>query len=234
MIVISSVEVSNMENALRGMRNPMDSWEKNDSFEELVGVNQIFDEEDCDPCAMKYFRQGRVVNAYKKITIGEKDMRLAQSLIKAGSEHSKFMRQIFVSMDIDCPLYWWKEMDQYRVGATTNSCSTMHKIHSKEIQSSLFSFDNVYELDNYQYEVTNRFLGVLEGLRKEVVGGNREAWRLLIQLLPSGWNQKRTWTGNYSILRNICQQRASHKLSEWHEFIEVVSKLPYAKELILL
>lgn len=106
MIVISSVEVSNMENALRGMRNPMDSWEKNDSFEELVGVNQIFDEEDCDPCAMKYFRQGGVVNAYKKITIGEKDMRLAQSLIKAGSEHSKFMRQIFVSMDIEAPLYW--------------------------------------------------------------------------------------------------------------------------------
>lgn len=209
MIKIDNIEVFNFEGALRGMRNPMNSWEKSDSE----------------------YKYENIRDSTGKYIIGPNDLALAQKLINGGSVHSKFMRQIFVSMDIDAPLYWWKEMDQYRVGCTTNSCSTMHKIHSNNIDENLFSLDNSYSLNEYENEVIDRYFHLLEDLRVKA-NNDEEAWRLLIQLLPESWNQKRTWTADYETLRNIYQWRRNHRLEEWHDFCHIIEELPYGKELI--
>ncbi len=216
MIKIDNIEVFNFEGSLRGMRNPMNSWEKSDSFWKIDDIQER-------------------VELYKDncgYVIGEKDLELAQRLISGGPVHSKFMRQIFVSMDIDAPLYWWKEMDTYKVGTTANSCSTMHKIHSNNIDKNLFSLDNSYSLNEYENEVIDRYLHLLEDLRVKSNNNDKEAWRLLIQLLPESWNQKRTWTADYETLRNIYQWRRNHKLNEWHDFCQMIEELPYGKELI--
>lgn len=227
MIEINNIEVFNFEGALRGMRNPMDSWEKSDTV----------------------FFMGKGFN------IGEKDLALAQKLINGGPVHSKFMRQIFVSMDIDAPFYWWKEMDTYKVGTTANSCSTMHRITSKPITRENFSFDE--ELDDLsvtkidQSEVTeigrernfvahrhieeifDTIITYCEELRKEYLKTkDKRYWSTLIKILPEGWNQKRTWTADYETLRNIYQWRRGHKLDEWHDFCHMIEELPYGKELI--
>lgn len=215
MIKINNIEVFNFEGAFRGMRNPMNSWEKSDSFWKIDDIQER-------------------VELYKDncgYVIGEKDLELAQRLIKGGPVHSKFMRQIFVSMDIDAPLYWWKEMDTYKVGTTANSCSTMHKIHSNNIGENLFSLDNSYPLSEYENEVIDRYLHLLEDLRVKS-SNDKEAWRLLIQLLPESWNQKRTWTADYETLCNIYKWRRNHKLDEWHDFCNMIEELPYGKELI--
>lgn len=214
MIKIENCETFNFEGALRGMRNPLDSWSKSDSYKDK---NNNF-------------------------IIGQKDMQLAQRLIKSGSEHAKFLRQIFVTMDITAPLYWWKEMDQYKIGTTTNSCSTMHKITSYPITPNLFSFDD--ELNELQvFDTIEAFTikdnidficATCEKLRQKYLETkDKRYWRALIQILPESWNQKRTWTGNYQILGNIYKQRDKHKLSEWNEFLNFLEKLPYFKELIL-
>ena len=218
MIKFENTEVMNFEGAFRGMRNPLNSWDKADS---LCGCDRI----DCRYCG-NY--PDKCENTQECFAIGHNDLNLAQRLIKAGSDHRKFLRQIFVSVDITAPLYWWKEMDQYRVSVVSNSCSTMHKIHSKPIELSDFSIDE--ELLSYFVDT----LVECENLRKLYIETkDKKYWRALIQLLPSGYNQKRTVTLNYETLRNIYGSRRNHKLDEWSKgFMEWIDSLPYAEELI--
>ena len=198
MIELTNIEVSNLASAIRGMRNPLESWDKSDS--EYVD---------------------------NKYVIGENDMNLAKKLVSSGSDHSKFMRQIFISMDITGPIYWWKEMDTYKVATVANSTSTMHKLMTTPITIDKFSIDNP----------TDEIMGILdyiESLRlKYVETKDKDIWRQIIQLLPSGWNQTRTWTANYQTLRNIYFARRNHKLNEWREFCAFIEKLPYSEFITL-
>lgn len=212
MIKFENTEVMNFEGALRGMRNPLNSWAKSDSFYNYVP---------CENCNGK----SSCITDYH---IGENDLGLAQRLIKSGSDHRKFLRQIFVSVDITAPLYWWKEFDTYKVGTVANSCSTMHKIPSKKITADDFSIDEGmlgYFVDTIVY---------CERLRlKYLETKDKKYWRCLIQLLPSSYNQRRTVTLNYETLRNIYGSRRNHKLDEWSiGFMEWIDSLPYAEELI--
>ena len=217
MIKVENVFVSDFEGAFRGMRNPLASWKKTDSNFDL-----------------------------NNIQLGPNDLKLAQKLIKAGPDHGKFLRQIFVSMDITAPLYWWKEMDTYKVGTVANSTSTMHTLTKEEITLDMFSFDNLDLMVskdrsiNGEWELT--FEDCIEDIliscnnlrNKFLETKDKRYWRALIQLLPNAWNQTRTWTANYQVLRNIYNSRKNHKLSEWHTFCEEIEKLPYAKELIII
>lgn len=203
MIKLERTAVMNMDNAMRGARNPMNSWSRMDSG---------FDEE------------GNFV-------FGPNDLDLAKRLRKAGSDHRKFIRQIFVSVDITAPLYWWKEYDTYKVATVANSTSTMHKIASKPFELDDFSHDHLTE-DGLAFMKT--IVARLEEIRlryKETK--SKEDWYDLIQLLPSSYNQMRTCTFNYETLVNIYFARRSHKLEEWHTFCDWVKELPYAKELII-
>lgn len=165
--------------------------------------------------------------------LGPKDMALAQRLILAGTEHYKFMRQIFVCVDITAPIYWWKEFDTYKVGTTANSTSTMHTLTSKPITEELFEFDNDWDLD---YNMTKQStIAGCERLRKKYLQTkNKRYWRALVQLLPDSWLQTRTVTMSYANLRNMYFQRRNHKLIEWKSFCDWIQSLPYAKELITL
>ena len=218
MIKFENTEVMNFEGAFRGMRNPLNSWDKADSE---------FKCDDYDNCySCQYSDVG--CDPRGKVHLGENDLNLAQRLIKAGADHRKFLRQIFVGVDITAPLYWWKEFDTYKVAMVANSCSTMHKIHSKPIELSDFSIDE--ELLSYFGDT----LVECENLRKLYIETkDKKYWRALIQLLPSGYNQKRTVTLNYETLRNIYGSRRNHKLDEWSKgFMEWIDSLPYAEELI--
>ena len=221
MIKFEHTDVMNFEGALRGLRNPLNSWDKSDTVFTLEGNSEI-----------------RRFKIFTKI--GKNDLDLAQKLIKAGSDHRKFMRQIFVSVDITAPLYWWKEFDTYKVGTVANSCSTMHKIHSKPIELSDFSFDNM-TIDfttgddslgfDFLYQRTVENCEILR--RRYVETKDKKYWRALIQLLPESYNQKRTIPLNYENLRNIYGSRRNHKLDEWGVgFMEWIDSLPYAEELI--
>lgn len=212
-----NTEVFNWEGAVRGMRNPMNSWDKSDSY---YGNNEI---------------------GLESYVIGENDLELMQKLIKAGSEHRKFMRQIFVSVDITAPLYWWKEADTYKVGTVSNSCSTMHKLASTTITMDCFEMDdfadsneesNHYNL--YTKNMWSNLINHLEALRKEFnETKDKRYWKELIRLLPESWLQTRTVTMNYENLLNMHRHRKNHRLSEWHKFCDWVESLPYAKELII-
>jgi hypothetical protein len=194
----------NMENAIRGARNPMNSWGKMDSY---------YDED-------------------HSFVLGENDLSLAHRLAVAGSDHRKFLRQIFVSMDITAPLYWWKEFDTYKVGTVANSCSTMHKIHVKEFTREDFSFDRMTDAALMQLD---SLIAFLEGERvKFNETKEKEHWHNIIQLLPTSYNQMRTVTFNYEVLINIYYARRHHKLAEWHTLCEAIENLPYANELILI
>ena len=215
MIKIENIEVFNFEGAFRGLRNPMNSWNKSDSY--------------IDALTNKYI-------------VGENDLKLAQRMIGAGTDESKFMRQIFVSMDITAPLYWWKEADTYKIATVSNSCSTMHKITSSEITEENYSFDpepdkTLTDLPTDDYvrilDIKNRAVADVEWLRKKYnETKDKRYWRLLIQINPDGWLQKRTWTGNYQNLRNMYFARKNHKLIEWRQFCQIIEQLPYSKELI--
>ena len=215
MIKIENIEVFNFEGAFRGLRNPMNSWNKSDSY--------------IDALTNKYI-------------VGENDLKLAQRMIGAGTDESKFMRQIFVSMDITAPLYWWKEADTYKIATVSNSCSTMHKITSSEITEENYSFDPepdkpLTDLPANDYvrilDIKNRAVADVEWLRKKYnETKDKRYWRLLIQINPDGWLQKRTWTGNYQNLRNMYFARKNHKLIEWIQFCQIIEQLPYSKELI--
>ena len=229
MIKFENTEVMNFEGALRGMRNPLNSWDKSDSGWEAYNMDSpqnTFIAIDFDNLAVK--------------VIGKNDLALAQRLIKAGSDHRKFLRQIFVSVDITAPLYWWKEFDTYKVATVANSCSTMHKIHSKPIEISDFSFDDMcidFETGDDPLEFKFFYSRVVEDCeilrRRYVETNNKKYWKALIQLLPESYNQRRTVTLNYETLRNIYGARRNHKLDEWSVgFMCFIDSLPYAEELI--
>lgn len=249
-----NTEVWGFEHALRGMRNPLESWEKSDSRNKCVCSDdgQLYDE----PCGYDACCHG--CNFEHKFVIGENDLKLAQSLIKAGSEHRKFLRQIFVSVDITAPLYWWKEFDTYKVGTVSNSTSTMHKLASTPITIDCFEMDDFENMsprmfkckDEYgdTYEENNlcNFISLdlfwcylIDVLNDYRVHYNetkdKRYWKELIRLLPESWLQKRTITMNYENILNMYRQRKHHKLTEWSKsFIEWVKTLPYAEELICI
>ena len=219
-------EVFNFKGALRGMRNPKESWDKSDTF---VNGNCGTD---C-PCNNCSHVDG--------VEIGKYDLALAQSLIRAGSEHRKFMRQIFVSVDITAPLYWWKEFDTYKVGTVANSTSTMHKLASTPITLDCFETDDVEVLEELNYEVScwwSELIDELEKLRgKYNETKDKRYWKELIRLLPDSWLQRRTVTMNYENLLVMCSkgQRRNHKLTEWSKsFIDWARSLPYAQQLIFI
>ena len=204
MLKVEKIATMNMDNAIRGARNPLNSWSKSDSF---------FDE------------NGTFI-------LGENDLSLARRLAKAGSDHRKFLRQIFVSMDITAPLYWWKEFDTYKVGTVANSTSTMHKLHAKAFDRDDFSYDR---MTPSALDALDRLIEFLEKERQTFVESkDKAAWFNMIQLLPTSYNQLRTVTLNYENLISIYYARRFHKLPEWHVFCDVIASLPYAKELIMI
>lgn len=193
----------NFENAIRGARNPLNSWERSDSRYDENGI----------------------------FTLGEADIALGERLAKAGPDHRKFVRQIFVSADITAPLYWWKEFDTYKVGTVANSTSTMHKIHSKPFSREDFSCDRMSES---ALKCLDGVIEYLESARRNFVATKEISyWHDMIQLLPSSFNQMRTVTMNYENLINILNARRNHKLAEWHVLCDWIITLPYAKHFIL-
>ncbi len=203
MIKLERTSVMNLENAIRGARNPMNSWGRMDSF---------------------YDENGNYV-------LGPNDLDLAKRLRKAGSDHRKYIRQIIVSVDITAPLYWWKEYDTYKVSTVANSTSTMHKIHSKPFEMEDFSHDHMTEETlEFMGAVVERLEQIrLNYLDTK----DKKHWYDLIQLLPSSYNQMRTCTLNYETLINIYYARRGHKLEEWHTFCDWIKTLPYGEELIV-
>ena len=218
MIKFENTEVFNIPGAVRGMRNPLNSWHLSDSgvVREEVEYNDGTVKEEL---------------TYK---IGPKDLDLMKRLITAGPSHRKVLRQIFVCIDITAPLYWWKECDQYRVATTTNSCSTMHKIQAKEFVMEDFSTKHLM-VDEDRYDWTKPMKCTIEALNAArsmfLATQDKKYWWQMIQLLPSSFNQKRTITMNYETLLNIYETRKNHKLDEWNKFREFILTLPYTKEL---
>lgn len=206
MIKLKKVSVMNFENAIRGARNPMNSWDRMDSH---------YDENN-------------------NFILGENDLSLATRLRNAGTaDHRKFLRQIFVSVDITAPLYWWKEYDTYKVSTVANSTSTMHKIHSKPFELDDFSHEH---LTDYGLETLKKLIKVLEDFRlwyNDDMGNPKKEWYNIIQLLPTSYNQLRTCSLNYETLINIYKSRKNHKLDEWRDFCKWIETLPYSKELII-
>ena len=215
MLKIENFEVLGWGHAIRGMRNPKNSWEKSDS-----GWEPQFDTE-----------QGPMAGEF---VIGPKDLDLMTRLRNAGTDHRKFMRMIVVYVDITAPLYWWKEFDTYKIGTVANSCSTMHKIHAKEFDVNDFSHEHVEDLTgddyNMSYDFLLRTVDILNYYRKKFLEtGDKVYWWQLIQLLPSSYNQKRTVMLNYEVLANIYKSRRNHKLDEWHTFCDWIKMLPYSE-----
>ena len=257
----------NWENAFRGLRHPFESYAKSDSdfgyAENDACVDEVLDEvvqsyvdnwndERIDPnkevIKEDLLEKGVLdwgKHACNYAFIGAKDMDLAQRMIKAGTPNDKFLRQIFVSVDITAPLYWWKEMDTYKVGTTANSTSTMHKLASTSITKDCFEMDDYngnlklydrepYNTDDYVDDMWESIICYCETLRQKYnETKDIKYWKELIRILPEGWLQTRTWTADYSVLRNIIHWRKNHKLTEWHQFVEWASTLPYANELLL-
>ena len=238
-------EVWGFEHAIRGMRNPKNSWHKSDS-----DVHRVAECPEC-PHYNKHCHK-HILSGNACFHLGENDLQLAQSLIRAGSEHRKFMRQIFVSVDITAPLYWWKEFDTYKVGTVANSTSTMHKLTSQPITMDCFEMDDyngvICEDGNFVFEVEsswNELIETLELLRQTYLETkNKKVWKELVRLLPDSWLQTRTVTMNYENLLAMCSkgQRRFHKLNEWsgaddfnlENFIKWSRTLPYAQELIFI
>ena len=218
MIKVENIEIFGLDGAMRGMRNPLNSWDKADTT-----VYQGHDK--------------------KFVNIGVNDLNLATRLIKAGTEHRKFLRMIHVQMDVTAPLYWWKEADTYKVGTTTNSCSTMHKIAAKEFTLDDFSHEHLiddqddFENENGQISSYKDFLyydvlDVLNTARRQYLETkDKKYWWQMIQLLPSSYNQRRTWDMSMETLLSILHQRKNHKLDEWNEFRDIcLEQVPYLKE----
>lgn len=233
-----NTEVWGFEHSLRGMRNPKNSWHKSDSY---YGCDNDIVCEKCDTSGES------CINYKNNYIIGNNDMKLAQTLIKAGNEHRKFMRQIFISVDITAPLYWWKEFDTYKVGTVANSTSTMHKLATTPITLDCFEIDdydrNLSLADNPKDDdgldnistFEEDIIYVLENLRQKYLETkDKRYWKELVRWLPESWLQKRTITINYENVRNMYFQRRNHKLTEWSKsFIKWVETLPYAEELIM-
>lgn len=266
---ITNTQTYNFEGAFRGMRNPLESWARSDSkfgmtkdpkdeieFQVLISWREKELDENCTVGQWNEYNEYRLswldnngilrYNADEDIReyafLGPNDIDLAQRLIKGGSEHRKFLRQITVSADVTAPIYLFKELDTYKVGTVANSTSTMHKLTSKPITLDCFETDDMSEViifdnddDNLltSNDMTEVFVTWLEGLRlKYVETKDKKYWKELVRWLPESWLQTRTMTFNYEILRNIVRQRTGHKLTEWKTFIDWIHTLPYAEELI--
>ena len=208
MLTIENAETFGWEAAIRGMRNPKNSWSKSDSRWSSP------DENGTDA---------------PRFIVGENDLKLASALANSGTDDGKFLRMIHVQLDVTAPLYWFKEADQYKVGTVTDSCSTMHKIHSKEFTLDDFSHEHLYS-PMHDLKPTVDLLNVYR--ERFLDTKDKEDWWQLIQLLPSSYNQRRTWDLNYAVLRNIYHARRNHKIDEWHTLCDWIETLPYAKELI--
>lgn len=217
MIKIENVETFGWEAAIRGMRNPMNSWEKSDSVKCYANAN----------CP------GICKNNVSGICIGFNDFDLMTRLRNAGTDHRKFMRMITVYVDITAPLYWWKEFDTYKVGAVANSCSTMHKIHAKEFTLEDFSCEHIGDVSNCDPMYYAALEGVIMALNEArhcfLDTKDKKYWWQMIQLLPSSYNQRRTVMLNYEVLANIYKSRRNHKLNEWVKFCAWIKTLPYSK-----
>lgn len=239
MLKIENTEVLGWWHAIRGMRNPKNSWKKSDSYPAV----------DCGKCG-KIEREGichkedRDCTGFYCFEIGPNDLDLMYRLRNAGTDHRKFMRMITVYLDITAPLYWWKEFDTYKVGTVANSCSTMHKIAEKEFTLEDFSCEHLMEWEDYESEAKElkpdrlcnfKFylmdtIGALNNARDLYIQTNdKKYWWQLIQLLPSSYNQKRTVMLNYEVLANIYKSRRNHKLDEWHTFCDWIESLPYSE-----
>lgn len=246
MLKIEKVETVGWEAATRGMRNPMNSWKKSDSF--FCGSPECcYSDDECNPGCAGY---GQGFN------IGEADLGLMTRLRNSGTDHRKFMRMITVYLDITAPLYWWKEFDTYKVGTVADSCSTMHKIAAKEFDVNDFSHEHIEELDGDEYNMSYDWLlrtvdilnyyrkkyniaseklkrtDLTEAERKHVIAQQKLYWWQMIQLLPSSYNQRRTVMLNYEVLANIYKSRRNHKLDEWHTFCDWIEELPYSELII--
>lgn len=205
MIKVENIDVWGFEHAVRGMRNPMNSWDKSDTL--LCGN---IDNPD--------------------LILGPNDLDLMRRLYKAGTEHRKYLRQIFVSLDITAPLYWWKEFDTYKVGTVANSCSTMHKIAAKEFELNDFSHEHLCE---GALIILEKLIYSLNTFREAYLDtSNKDHWWQMIQLLPSSYNQRRTVTMNYENVVTMIKQRTNHRLDEWNDFVEILKGLPYIKEIM--
>lgn len=206
MIKVEDIETWGFEHAIRGMRNPMNSWDRIDS----------------------YYETGEDPWDYQGYIVGNNDLTLMKKLYKAGTEHRKYLRQIFVSMDIVAPLYWWKEMDTYKVGTVANSCSTMHKIAAKEFELDDFSHEHILN--------THLIFDIIEELnhyrRLYLETKEKEYWWMMIQLLPSSYNQRRTITMTYENVVSMIKQRDHHKLDEWNILSDIFKQLPYIEEIM--
>lgn len=225
LIKVEHIQVWGFEHAIRGMRNPMNSWDKSDSHKcewELT--------EDCDKCnKLSSDNTGECLSDREFYCIGQKDLELMQKLFKAGTEHRKYLRQIFISMDITAPLYWWKEFSTYKIGTVENSCSTMHRIAVKEFEPDDFSHEHLTDGAN---DALCELITELN-LQRDLWNETKEKcyWWGMIQLLPSSYNQRRTVTMNYENVFTIIHQRTGHKLDEWNTFVRVLKTLPYVKDI---
>lgn len=216
MIKIEKTDVFGWESAIRGMRNPMNSWGKSDSDYKILDT-------------------GDALIRSNDYIVGPNDLKLMKSLSKAGPDHGKFLRMINVTVDITAPLYWWKEFDTYKVGTVANSCSTMHKIHEKEFTIEDFSCEKLFNDSDVDIACKQTLLDVIFSLNKArnkyLETKNKDYWWQMIQLLPSSYNQRRTVQLNYQVLKSMCFARCNHKLDEWHDFCAWCESLPYFKEI---
>lgn len=249
MIKIENTEVMGWDAAIRGMRNPMNSWEKSDSNYRLILASRcdtcasyLLDNwDDCDNCEVH-----KLCDSPNYFLVGPNDLDLMTRLSKAGTDHRKFMRMIVVYLDITAPLYWWKEFDTYKVGTVANSCSTMHKIHEKEFALEDFSCehlgvtvpaelnDGIEVFQNLWIESLKRTIEDLNiarcyYIREQNADLKKKYWWQMIQLLPSSYNQRRTVMLNYEVLANIYKSRKGHKLDEWNSFCDWIESLPYSE-----
>lgn len=234
MLKIENTEVVGWEAAIRGMRNPMNSWENSDSR-----FNLLDDCGDCTHCNLRF-------DECQEQQIGSNDLDLMTRLRNAGTDHRKFMRMITVYLDVTAPLYWWKEFDTYKVGTVANSCSTMHKIHEKEFTLEDFSHEHLIDEPYFGIEnptSTGDYFNPADVMQIEInmlnhcrelylLTKDKQYWWQMIQLLPSSYNQKRTVMLNYEVLANIYKSRRNHKLDEWHTFCDWIESLPYSELII--
>lgn len=239
MIKIEETETYGWEAAIRGMRNPMNSWDKSDSGICYKEVACHSCNENRNNCSYNLEHDGFI--------IGDNDLDLMHRLFAAGTDHRKFMRMIVVYCDITAPLYWWKEFDTYKVGTVANSCSTMHKIHAKRFSADDFSREYIWDdsIERLQTQIIGTedypaylddaeiliyTIGMLNELRELYINTkDKRYWYKMIQLLPSSYNQKRTVMLNYEVLANIYKSRRNHKLDEWHDFCDWIKTLPYSE-----
>ena len=225
MIKFENTDVYGFEAAIRGMRNPMNSWDKSDS----VHYSGITDP--CDGCPLQIGDCSTEVYIYNGLClkVGDADIALMRKLAHAGDDHGKFARFINVTVDIVAPLYWWLEFDTYKIGTVANSCSKMHKIHDKEFSVDDFSHEH---LDKYPIELLSETIRVLNVARREFLETkDKKYWWYLIQLLPLSYNQKHTMQFDYHMLSRIYRERKNNKLDEWNEFCAWIEKLPYFRDI---